>query len=402
MNRNQQETILEQLISQLELPETAYEAAKSRYENLGQWIGRKGSSCEPFDVQVFPQGSFRLGTAIKPLDSEEEYDLDLACKLRQGLSTANTTQKDLKHLIGRELESYRKASGIKEPLDEKHRCWRLEYADSLSFHMDIVPCIPGNDVLRNQLLESMSRSGMDRTLATDVAALAVNITDNEHPDYSSLSDNWPLSNPEGYAKWFESRMNAGRSARVGILEKAQVDDLPLHRRKTPLQQSIQILKRHRDQMFKDNRDAKPISVIITTIAGENYAGQTSLHDALAAILNALTAFVASNSDEVLNPVNRAENFADKWPQAQHARLRLKHNFHLWVHQLAADFAHILESDQLTVVSEALTRSFSVNMPATALATSLGMAVAPAVHTIPARDIQEPAGKPWLNEHYRTK
>jgi hypothetical protein len=35
--------------------------------------------------------------------------------------------------------------------------------------------------------------------------------------------------------------------------------------KTPLQQAVQILKRHRDMMFADDPEHKPISVIITTL-----------------------------------------------------------------------------------------------------------------------------------------
>ena len=94
------------------------------------------------------QGSFRLGTANKP-ENDEEYDLDMGCNLRQHLSKDTNTQEQLKVLVGDELELYRKARTIKEELAEKTRCWRLEYADDLSFHMDIVPCIPETYVSRS-------------------------------------------------------------------------------------------------------------------------------------------------------------------------------------------------------------------------------------------------------------
>ena len=73
--------------------------------------------------------------------NREEYDLDLACSLRDGVTNQSHTKFELKTMIGTELELYRKAIGITSEVDEKHRCWRLDYQDELSFHMDIVPCI---------------------------------------------------------------------------------------------------------------------------------------------------------------------------------------------------------------------------------------------------------------------
>ena len=40
----------------------------------------------------------------------------------------------------------------------------------------------------------------------------MNITDNRRPGLSaSLRPNWLISNPEGYARWFESRMGFGKN-----------------------------------------------------------------------------------------------------------------------------------------------------------------------------------------------
>src|SRR5699024_9166802 len=87
----------------------------------------------------FVQGSFALGTPIRPVNDDEEYDLDFTCKLRQGVSRQTHTQKQLKRLVGQELKDYREARQITHPLEAKNRCWRLAYRDELPFHMDIVP-----------------------------------------------------------------------------------------------------------------------------------------------------------------------------------------------------------------------------------------------------------------------
>jgi hypothetical protein len=72
--------------------------------------------------------------------------------LRRGITKQTHTQKQLKGLVGRDVEAYRVARGIKDALEEMHRCWRLPYADTLKFHMDIVPSIP-EEAARRQMLQ---------------------------------------------------------------------------------------------------------------------------------------------------------------------------------------------------------------------------------------------------------
>lgn len=391
ISSEQKQLLLERMVELLELPDPAYQKAKDRYEDIGEYLSREQSICHNNNPHIFPQGSFRLGTAIKPLDDSEEYDLDLACNLSKGISRGTHTQADLKQLIGREIESYREARNIRLPVEEKHRCWRLEYADHLSFHIDIVPCIP-EDISRQRLLtESMVAAGEDRILSESVSHYAVSITDNRHPQYKQFCNDWNISNPEGYAKWFESRM---RSESTIILEKAQIDELPLYKRKSPLQRSIQLLKRHRDQMFKDDPEVKPISVIITTIAANAYSGQSSLDMTLEKILGELKRFSDSGSTVVSNPVNPEENFADRWTMPQYEKLHLRKNFTAWVTQVRADFATLFSSTDTNFITECATKKFSVRPIAAELAALLGLSIAPAIHSAKTHEIPENAAKPW--------
>jgi len=316
LTTNQKQRILESMIERLELPDSAYEKAKERYDDIGEWLGRNESLCVGYNPHIFPQGSFRLGTAVRPLDEKEEYDLDLACKLRTGFTKALFTQEALKKLIGQEIESYRIARGIKVPKEEKHRCWRLDYQDDLSFHMDTVPCIPEEKLRQNLILESMKRSGIHETLAGLIAQDSVSITDDRHPRYRQICSDWNVSNPQGYALWFESRMKQGLCENR-FFAKGQVDDIPLYKRKTPLQRAIQLLKRHRNLMFKNNDDAKPISIIITTLAARAYQGELDIESALTNILSQMGNFVNSKNPRVPNPVNPQEDFADRWSMPQY-------------------------------------------------------------------------------------
>jgi len=396
MQADRSNDVLKRILEKIELPDGAYEKAERRYQDIGEWLHRPDSSCAEYDPHVFSQGSFRLGTAIKP-DSDDEYDLDMGCNLRDGLSKSLITQEQLKHHVGTEFEQYRKARGIKEELAEKKRCWRLEYADGLSFHMDIVPCIPesegGRSVLKQRMIES---SQLDDVLAQRVSELAVSITDNTDPEYRVKTDNWRISNPEGYARWFESRMKTahGVVSEREMSFKASIDSLPYYKWKTPLQQAIQLLKCHRDTMFKDNEDSKPISVIITTLAAKSYNGEADLVSALSNILTRMGSYINASVPLVPNPVNPAEDFADKWYDQESVHLRLKENFDKWLYQARADFKAICSKDNSQLVVEAADRGLEIQLDSNTVALALGLsaAIVPPTKTIHASD-----PKPWFEQ-----
>jgi hypothetical protein len=117
--------------------------------------------------------------------------------------------------------------------------------------MDVVPSIPQTKEKRASLQESMANKGLERGLSESVAKLAGAITDDREKDYDKISLDWHVSNSEGYALWFESRIKQSKPL-MEKLARARVDELPERQRKSPLQFCIQILKRHRDVMFEKN------------------------------------------------------------------------------------------------------------------------------------------------------
>lgn len=396
MDSNQKSKLLEQLTQSLELPESAYEKAVKRYEDLGDWFDRDGSTLKDNKPHIFPQGSFRLGTAIKPLNDAESYDLDLSCNIRAGVSTSTHSQLYLKDAVGKEVETYRIARNIQAKTEEKHRCWRLEYADDISFHLDIVPCIPESESKRTRLTESMQKYGINHEVASNLSSFAVCITDNTRADYQNYPSAWPISNTEGYANWFEMKMNV-RSLKEAMSVKAQIDEIPVFKRKTPLQRVIQLLKRHRDTMFADTPDSKPISVIITTIAAEAYSGTPSLELALREVLLSLNNFANSNADQVLNPVNPSENFADKWTNPKYSKYNLKTNFHRWAFEVNRHFNMLLATDDVQKIVEVAKDRFAFNRSASEWATQLGLSIAPSIFTAAPKNIETVQAKPWCKE-----
>lgn len=386
---------VEALVESLEVPQSSYETAEKRYRDLGQWLhDTTKAKCAQFGPKVSPQGSFRLGTAIKPW-KRADYDLDLTCNLQAGVSTKTHSQKTLKNLVGADLEAYRRERGIEEKLEECKRCWRLYYQDSLSFHMDTLPAVPHEEQTRRVLQERMVKAGVTEDLATDVSSFALAITDKTRPNYDIVSPDWNISNPEGYARWFESRMRqAGEVLRKRALMEhvASVDSLPTYRWKTPLQRVVQLLKRHRDVMFEDNQDGKPISIIITTLAARAYLGQADLYSSLDTVLASMGQLISPTSPRVPNPVNPVEDFADKWGTPAGQKLKLEQNFFLWLAQAKADFRHLSQSRDRTTLSEQALQKFGVTLSDTVLAGLLGSSkVAAEVQRVQV--IDSPA-KPW--------
>lgn len=357
--------LLGEIIKRLDLPPGAYEKAEERYLDFGKWFSRDDSLIQQYDPHIFPQGSFRLGTAIKPLNEEEDFDLDLVCKLRRGYSKINNTQSDLKDIVGRELESYRLARGIQRPLQSKHRCWCLEYKDTLGFHMDIIPCIPAEEAKIMVIMEAMRRfSESDEALSQEASRLTVSITDDRSHTYMIRSDDWPISNPEGYALWFKTRMDKG--TKMTIMERARVDDIPMYAKKSVLQRVVQILKRHRDVFFNQDQaqDNKPASIIISTLAARAYQGEQSILQAMIKTLSDMDKYISTGNNgepRIPNPVDPRENFADKWSMPQYEQLRLAEHFQSWLAQARADFNRILESDDSSRVSAIIGSQMGISL-----------------------------------------
>ncbi len=342
--------ILEAMADALDIPPSKFEEAKSRYEAIGNWLDRPESTLAGYGPAISPQGSFLLGTVTRPFTDKEEYDVDLVCRLQA--TKAQFTQKSLKEAVGYEVGLYAKAHSMSEP-EEHRRCWRLNYAAGAQFHMDILPALPDAQRYQTRLLEHGYR-----TLAQDgaLSGHAIAITDKTSPQYDLRTDDWPQSNPTGYAVWFRGRMRvrlteAKRAYAQRERITASVDEIPDYKVKTPLQRAIQLLKRHRDCMFADDCEHKPISIIISTLAAHAYNEEPTISAALQSILSGMDRYVEDRGGVawVANPVNPAENFADKWAEVPKKR----ENFYRWLDQARQDFALYLRASTFDKIPEQL-------------------------------------------------
>ena len=298
--------LLEAAASALDISDELHDDAVLKYEDVGEWLSDEAGPLAKYKPQVYPQGSFRLGTVVRPITDDDHYDIDLVCQL--DIAKENTTQEKLKALIGDRLKERRDLEKI---LDESRRCWNLDYADN--FHMDVLPSL--NNPERKPY----------GILLTDTDLVR-----------------WQKSNPIAYAEWFKARMTVAFTTRREILAKslkADVQEVPEWQVKTPLQRVVQLLKRHRDLHFASKPEVRPISIIITTLAARAYGNQMDMAESLEVVLKGMNSSIQYRDGRyvVANPVEPDENFADKWNEKPELRLA----FNAWLQKAQADFGNAL-------------------------------------------------------------
>jgi len=297
----------EKIVGDLDISPTDFERARKRYKAVADWLeGGRYESGNQLDIYI--QGSFRLGTVIRPYRNraDADYDVDQVCEV----NGRSTEARVLKNDVGNRL----KKNGDYERMqdDEGRRCWTLVYASQEGrpgFHLDVLP----------------SRIGSEHE------STRIDITHKENGAYS-----WKSSNPRGYYQWFKARNSFSESTlqsqRARIFEKngalyRAASEVPKQLIRTNLQRSIQLMKRHRDVFF-DGKKFSPISIIITTICAHKYVGagiyETIVHFC-DYVIGRLTTVVLGEQLSydgildysnggwiILNPADNGENFADRW------------------------------------------------------------------------------------------
>lgn len=310
------------VLKDLDISDEMFGKAKKEYEALGEWIDKESND---FKVSIYAQGSFALGTVVKPISGKDDYDLDLVCELAEQYNlTARQLKKDV---VRKWLVDYRRITG---DIVEKRRCWHVEYEEVPNFHMDVIP-----------------------SYDPKLPSIMITELNKEQNTYRYIG-----SNPKGYIEWFYSKCQIRwdtlfeQYIRDNHLrfDEAEIQRLDRNKVKTPLQRTIQLLKRHRDIMFKDKPEDRPVSIIITTIAAQLYNNEDNIVDAMASFLNGAEKYIfdhkVNGEYHIDNPSYAGENFADKWNKdPERAGV-----FFRWLKQVQADFnlSQLMQLDTVTM------------------------------------------------------
>jgi hypothetical protein len=333
--RMSQEQLVDRVMSNLDITPTMLVNAIQKYEAIAKYLSECG-----VDAGFYPQGSFRLGTVVRPYRAGKDasYDLDVVCQLQD--DKEKVTPGNVKNSIGDCLKRSSLYSG--KLLPECDRCWTLEYArvdDATGFMLDLVPAV------RQDLTERVRLISLG--VPNDKASHAIAITEKTSGGMYS----WQHSNPAGYALWFDE-INAPfadaveQTQRQRIFEShrhvfASVEEIPRSLIRSPLQRVIQILKRHRDIFYYRAKaeDRKPISAIITTVCTQFARGtnpRVEVIELLRYMVDELYIYSELLRDEeqrrhsvlerrtfirrdrqkwyIANPVDPSDNYADSWDE----------------------------------------------------------------------------------------
>ena len=363
-----QSRFFEELSNSLDISESEYQSTVESYEAVGNWLADKSSELHPYKPNIYPQGSFLLGTMIKPSHDDDELDIDLTCRLTG--KKESWTQYNLKQVVGNRLKANKNyEEKLKKP--DGRRCWTIKYSDSRKFHLDILPSIVDKNY------EVILEKALTKFGSVDKNELAIRITDQLTDNYKTETnpDNWPKSNPFGFADWFNEQ--ASLDIRKAIILESRIEPVPTFiKNKLPLQRVVQILKRHRDVLFKGD-DEKPISIIITTLAAKAYQKETNLLNALITIVNSMESLIEDRYDSnlgrtlkwVANPVNDEENFADKWILEKSKQRK----FYRWLENLKDDLNQALRKGDIQTFIQYLRPKFGERL-VTEASNKLGISV----------------------------
>lgn len=361
INREQRERDILKLIEGLDIPQGLYEKAIGHYNAVAAFLQEQG-----IESDIYPQGSYSLGTVVRPYKESEDaaYDLDAVCEIK--INKSDTTAEEIKKMVGDALKSdgtYRKM--LQEEWD---KCWTLEYADvnGIGFSVDIVPAVAEEDIALKNNLET---EGVDFTIYDSQIAIT-------HKDGERYT--WKTSNPKAYQNWFKKlnerfvkaerqRLAKRRDGRLYVLNEATVEKIPETQERSALQRVIQIVKYHADVYYtKGNiKEYKSASVIVTTLIAllaqeadpslevfpllSYIVGELEIYGENLSLTESAFAKRYENKNVIRriggqwvlrNPLNPSENLVDSWNQEP----RKAQYFFQWIRILKKDYLTSLDTE----------------------------------------------------------
>ena len=336
------------IVEDLDITPTMFSNAVNKYNSITSVLKGKG-----IDAHIYPQGSFAIGTVVKPKvrKRKAEYDLDVVCEVNYNKSSISPAElyEELKNA----LESDGRYTSKMEYYDE---CITINYSEinNVGFSIDIVPSVHEDQ----KTIQSMKARSTKPTLCDTSIA----ITTNKALD-------WGSSNPKGFQVWFENEnqrfIDCGVNTNVEKLLSenravyTSVDRIPKTLIKTPLQRVIQLMKIHNNEFFNNPQinKYKVKSVIIATLVTTVAAGAPAYYNTfelLEFILDRLTNYNKLHENHVLfrsehpletliqydgthwfieNPSNPNDNLGNSWnDDSKNAKY-----FFIWLNALIQDY-----------------------------------------------------------------
>ncbi len=340
------------LIADVDITFSMFKNAESKYNALSCYLGRHIE----LNTNIYAQGSFALGTVVRPIKDgkDADYDLDFICEVDIDKNEIDASL--LRSIIENALSDGELYGGKMEVSDE---CITIHYAEEngVGFSIDIVPATHESRENKKRLAGKTDRPD----LIEDSIAIPMGTIGRYE---------WITNNPKGFKKWFEeinkpfleySRQNIRKSILETKGDYNTVEEIPDEVLRSSVQRAIQILKRNRDLFYQKFSDLKPNSAIINVLVAnvaKGCAPDIGALDLLELVLNDLSecakvfydiqhekntlkskTICKQNGDwYIANPANPEDNLANKW----NVDSSIVDKFFLWVDAARNDLVNSME------------------------------------------------------------
>lgn len=332
MTYSERQNDILKIASSLDISPSMFANAKEKYQNIANYLSKHG-----IEADFYPQGSFALGTVVRPSakNPDAAYDLDFICQVKKNKEDTSASK------LRNEVESILNESDLYGgKLISYDKCITIQYADvgSIGFSIDIVPAVDESQDTKDRLAKASIRP--------DLITMSIAI-----PKHCEKNYTWCTNNPKGYCKWFNEINDPFKAFSQELFRKSlfennraiysSIEDIPVELERSAMQRVVQILKYHRDIYYShqpSGDDNKPISAIIGTLVvdiSKTANPSSSVFDLLEFVLRESEVYskrqVLSENDfiaqygntrtiisrrdnkwYIMNPANPEDNFADQW------------------------------------------------------------------------------------------
>lgn len=218
-----------------------------------------------------PQGSFALGTVIKPVKEYDEFDADIQVVMNPN------SEWEPKDYLEEVYDTLKENKNYADKLEKKTRCVRIKYAGD--FHMDLVPRITENG---------------------------------NHYIFNRVENEKEITDGDGYREWFndKNRITDGNLKRV-----------------------TRLLKFHRNHKRTYSVASILLTTLIGDTIRESDEGEEAVRttaDTLVTVLTRMDDFLQKHPSmpEIRNPVLAAEEpLTRHWDQRRYANFRERVHAH---------------------------------------------------------------------------
>ena len=256
-------------LDNVSLNPTRVDRIESAISHLKKFV-RDDNPISAVFIDLFEQGSWALTTAIRPLNEQDEFDVDLVLLLEVGLLPHH--RRSPENVIAWIADRLRTDDDYEGKVSIKKRCVRIDYAGE--FHLDIVPAAPVADGILKPVRVPNRENGT-----------------------------WQVSDPLGYADWFKYVSSTCDGMLPSVVKSAKY------------WQSLKVADRSR-----------PRSILLTTLLGQRVAiDHLTEPEVFVTTLENLSDYLNSLSAVpwIANPTLSSEDLARDWTVEQFEVYRAK-------------------------------------------------------------------------------